>query len=29
MPGIRCIVPSQRKPQKPTDEVGPDDDIPF
>ena len=28
MPGIRCLVPA-RKPQKPTDEVGADDDIPF
>ena len=28
MLGIRCVVPP-RKPQKPTDEVGADDDIPF
>jgi hypothetical protein len=28
MPGICCLVPP-RKPQKPTDEPGPNDDIPF
>ena len=27
-PGIRCLVPP-RKPQKPADELGPNDDIPF
>ena len=29
MPGIRCIVQSQRKPQTPPADVGPDDEIPF